>query len=127
MKTIHLYFDGGTVHGSFKVYYDSIKEECLRHHQVYEMDGIGDSNQAEFTVLLRALRWLHINTPDISKVFLKVYGDCSTVHTTITKNQVSTREVYNYLAERIRERLTGFGGYKYTRVNRVIIKEMLGH
>lgn len=134
MKTLHLYFDGGTLHGSFMIYQDLIDPKTLIHHQTYEMEGVADSNQAEFTVLLRALRWATIYIPDHPKCFLKIYGDCRTVHVTVGKKvdghwkgEISTREPYNYLAAQIRVRLDMFGGHKYTNVERARIKEILGH
>jgi len=134
MRTLHLYFDGGTIHGSFKLYDDRVDEAALIHHQAYEMDGIADSNQAEFTVLLRALRWATVHVDTHPQSFLKLYGDCRTVHTIVGKHvngqwkgEISTREVYNYLAAQIRTRLEMFGGHKYTNVTRATIKQILGH
>ncbi len=98
------------------------------------MVGLTDSNQAELTVLLRALRWVHIYVPDIDRTYIKLYGDCSTAHEvvgtkkgTLWVGNVSSREEYNYLAGKIRERLDKFGGFQYNRVQRKIIKEILGH
>jgi len=135
MKTVHTYFDGGTIHGSFKVFIDSPQPSNIVFHQEYDMVGLTDSNQAELTVLLRSLRWLHIYFENsLDGIYLKLYGDCSTAHEVVgTKKNgfwvgnVSSREDYNYLAGRIRERLDRFGGFQYNRVQRKIIKEMLGH
>jgi hypothetical protein len=134
MQTVHLYFDGGTLHGSFKVFMDFVDESQLVYHQKYDMDGIGDSNQAELTVLLRALRRLCLLHEDTTGLFLKIYGDNALVPKMVGKKtngmwngELSSREVFTYLTGRIREDLDKFGGFEYNKVKRATIVHMLGH
>lgn len=134
MQTIHLYFDGGTLHGSFKVFVDFVDESQLVYHQKYDMDGIGDSNQAEFTVLLRGLRRLLVLYDNPEDFFVKVYGDNSLVPKMIGRKtnglwngELSSVETFTYLTGVIREKLDRFGGFEYNRVKRPTIVNMLGH
>jgi hypothetical protein len=134
MQTIHLYFDGGTVHGSFKVFVDFVDESQLVYHQQYDMDGVGDSNQAEFTVLLRALRRLLMLYDNPQDFFVKIYGDNSLVPKMIGRKtsglwngELSSVETFTYLTGVIREKLDRFGGFEYNKVKRATIVHMLGH
>lgn len=134
MQTIHLYFDGGTLHGSFKVFVDFVDESQLVYHQKYDMDGIGDSNQAEFTVLLRGLRRLLVLYDNPEDFFVKIYGDNSLVPKMIGRKtnglwngELSSVETFTYLTGVIREKLDRFGGFEYNRVKRPTIVNMLGH
>jgi hypothetical protein len=134
MQTIHLYFDGGTVHGSFKVFVDFVDESQLVYHQKYDMDGIGDSNQAEFTVLLRGLRRLLVLYDNPEDFFVKIYGDNSLVPKMVGRKtnglwngELSSIETFTYLTGVIREKLDRFGGFEYNRVKRPTIVNMLGH
>jgi hypothetical protein len=134
MQTIHLYFDGGTVHGSFKVFVDFVDESQLVYHQKYDMDGIGDSNQAEFTVLLRALRRLLTLYDNPQDFFVKIYGDNSLVPKMVGRKtsgiwngELSSIETFTYLTGVIREKLDRFGGFEYNKVKRPTIVNMLGH
>jgi hypothetical protein len=134
MQTIHLYFDGGTLHGSFKVFVDFVDESQLVYHQKYDMDGIGDSNQAEFTVLLRGLRRLLVLYNNPEDFFVKIYGDNSLVPKMIGRKthdiwngELSSIETFSYLTGVIREKLDRFGGFEYNRVKRPTIVNMLGH
>ncbi len=134
MQTIHLYFDGGTVHGSFKVFVDFVDESQLVYHQKYDMDGIGDSNQAEFTVLLRALRRLLMLYDNPQDFFVKIYGDNSLVPKMVGRKtsgiwngELSSVETFTYLTGVIREKLDRFGGFEYNKVKRPTIVHMLGH
>jgi hypothetical protein len=134
MQTIHLYFDGGTLHGSFKVFVDFVDESQLVYHQKYDMDGIADSNQAEFTVLLRGLRRLLVLYDNPKDFFVKIYGDNSLVPKMIGRKthdiwngELSSVEVFTYLTGVIREKLDRFGGFEYNRVKRPTIVNMLGH
>jgi len=134
MQTIHLYFDGGTLHGSFKVFVDFVDESQLVYHQKYDMDGIADSNQAEFTVLLRGLRRLLVLYDNPEDFFVKIYGDNSLVPKMIGRKthdiwngELSSVEVFTYLTGVIREKLDRFGGFEYNRVKRPTIVNMLGH
>ena len=134
MQTIHLYFDGGTLHGSFKVFVDFVDESQLVYHQKYDMDGIGDSNQAEFTVLLRGLRRLLVLYNNPEDFFVKIYGDNSLVPKMIGRKthdiwngELSSIETFTYLTGVIREKLDRFGGFEYNRVKRPTIVNMLGH
>jgi hypothetical protein len=134
MQTIHLYFDGGTVHGSFKVFVDFVDESQLVYHQKYDMDGIGDSNQAEFTVLLRGLRRLLTLYDNPQDFFVKIYGDNSLVPKMVGRKtsgiwngELSSVETFTYLTGVIREKLDRFGGFEYNKVKRPTIVNMLGH
>lgn len=134
MQTIHLYFDGGTVHGSFKVFVDFVDESQLVYHQKYDMDGIGDSNQAEFTVLLRGLRRLLTLYDNPQDFFVKIYGDNSLVPKMVGRKtsgiwngELSSVETFTYLTGVIREKLDRFGGFEYNKVKRPTIVHMLGH
>jgi hypothetical protein len=134
MQTIHLYFDGGTVHGSFKVFVDFVDESQLVYHQKYDMDGIGDSNQAEFTVLLRGLRRLLTLYDNPQDFFVKIYGDNSLVPKMVGRKtsgiwngELSSVETFTYLTGVIREKLDRFGGFEYNKVKRPTIFNMLGH
>jgi len=134
MQTIHLYFDGGTLHGSFKVFVDFVDESQLVYHQKYDMDGIGDSNQAEFTVLLRGLRRLLVLYDNPEDFFVKIYGDNSLVPKMVGRKtndlwngELSSIETFTYLTGVIREKLDRFGGFEYNRVKRPTIVNMLGH
>jgi hypothetical protein len=134
MQTIHLYFDGGTIHGSFKVFVDFVDESQLVYHQKYDMDGIGDSNQAEFTVLLRGLRRLLTLYDNPQDFFVKIYGDNSLVPKMVGRKtsgiwngELSSIETFTYLTGVIREKLDRFGGFEYNRVKRPTIVHMLGH
>jgi hypothetical protein len=134
MQTIHLYFDGGTLHGSFKVFVDFVDESQLVYHQKYDMDGIGDSNQAEFTVLLRGLRRLLVLYDNPEDFFVKIYGDNSLVPKMVGRKtnglwngELSSVETFTYLTGVIREKLDRFGGFEYNRVKRPTIVNMLGH
>lgn len=134
MRTIHLYFDGGTVYGSFKVFLDTVDEAQLVHHESYDMDGIGDSNQAELTVLLRSLRRILILYNNPQDYFIKIYGDNSLVPKMVGKKthgmwngELSSVEVFTYLTGVIREKLDRFGGFEYNKVKRATIVHMLGH
>ena len=134
MQTIHLYFDGGTVHGSFKVFVDFVDESQLVYHQKYDMDGIGDSNQAEFTVLLRGLRRLLTLYDNPEDFFVKIYGDNSLVPKMVGRKtsgiwngELSSIEAFTYLTGVIREKLDKFGGFEYNKVKRPTIVNMLGH
>jgi len=134
MQTIHLYFDGGTLHGSFKVFVDFVDESQLVYHQKYDMDGIADSNQAEFTVLLRGLRRLLVLYNNPEDFFVKIYGDNSLVPKMIGRKthdiwngELSSIETFTYLTGVIREKLDRFGGFEYNRVKRPTIVNMLGH
>jgi hypothetical protein len=134
MQTIHLYFDGGTLHGSFKVFLDIVDEGKLVYYQRYDMEGIGDSNQAEFTVLLRALRRILILYDNPEDFYVKIYGDNSLVPkmigrktTGIWNGELSSVEVFTYLTGVIREKLDRFGGFEYNKVKRPTIVQMLGH
>lgn len=133
MTTLYLYFDGGTIHGSFMVFKNSVNKESLLEHRVYDMDGIDDSNQAEFTVLLRSIRWIQqeYKTEDYQIV---IYGDNALVHKTVTMglkdktftDAIQNRE-YRHLADNIIQRLGQFKQVEYLRVKRQIIAKMLGH
>jgi hypothetical protein len=134
MQTIHLYFDGGTVHGSFKVFVDFVDESQLVYHQKYDMDGIGDSNQAEFTVLLRGLRRLLTLYDNPQDFYVKIYGDNSLVPKMVGRKtsgiwngELSSIETFTYLTGVIREKLDRFGGFEYNKVKRPTIVHMLGH
>ena len=134
MQTIHIYFDGGTLHGSFKIFADFVDESRLIYYQRYDMDGIGDSNQAEFTVLLRALRRLLIMYDNPEQYYVKIYGDNSLVPKMIGRKkegiwngELSSVEVFTYLTGVIREKLDRFGGFEYNKVKRPTIVQMLGH
>jgi hypothetical protein len=134
MQTIHLYFDGGTIHGSFKVFVDFVDESQLVYHQKYDMDGIGDSNQAEFTVLLRGLRRLLTLYDNPQDFYVKIYGDNSLVPKMVGRKtsgiwtgELSSIETFTYLTGVIREKLDRFGGFEYNKVNRPTIVNMLGH
>jgi len=134
MQTIHLYFDGGTVHGSFKVFVDFVDESQLVYHQKYDMDGIGDSNQAEFTVLLRGLRRLLTLYDNPQDFYVKIYGDNSLVPKMVGRKtsgiwngELSSIETFTYLTGVIREKLDRFGGFEYNKVKRPTIVNMLGH
>ncbi len=134
MQTIHLYFDGGTVHGSFKVFVDFVDESQLVYHQKYDMDGIGDSNQAEFTVLLRGLRRLLTLYDNPQDFYVKIYGDNSLVPKMVGRKtsgiwngELSSVETFTYLTGVIREKLDRFGGFEYNKVKRPTIVHMLGH
>ncbi len=134
MQTIHLYFDGGTVHGSFKVFVDFVDESQLVYHQKYDMDGIGDSNQAEFTVLLRGLRRLLTLYDNPQDFYVKIYGDNSLVPKMVGRKtsgiwngELSSVETFTYLTGVIREKLDRFGGFEYNKVKRPTIVNMLGH
>jgi hypothetical protein len=134
MRTLYLYFDGGTIHGSFKLFIDIVDESNLVYYQRYEMEGIGDSNQAEFTVLLRGLRRALILYDEPQNLFLKIYGDNSLVPKMIGKKreqlwngELSSVETFTYLTGVIREKLDRFGGFEYNKVKRPTIVQMLGH
>jgi hypothetical protein len=134
MQTIHLYFDGGTIHGSFKVFVDFVDESQLVYHQKYDMDGIGDSNQAEFTVLLRGLRRLLTLYDNPQDFYVKIYGDNSLVPKMVGRKtsgiwngELSSIETFTYLTGVIREKLDRFGGFEYNKVKRPTIVNMLGH
>lgn len=134
MTTLHLYFDGGKQRGSYMIFKDVIDPAHLLYHHKFDMDGIADSNQGEFTMLLRALRRIHIHQEDTSDVFLVIYGDNTLVPRTVGKKQdgkwvnvVHTEEVFNYLAGRIQERLDRFKGFRYNTVKRKEIVAKLGH
>lgn len=134
MKNLHIYFDGGTIHGSFKVFEEQVSPESLIEHRVYNMTGIADSNQAEFTVLLRALRWICWAYPDQAECYLYIYGDNALVKNmigkkteNIWKGELSTQPDFTFLTKTIRERLDRFAGFEYQRLRRQLIIKMLGH
>lgn len=134
MKHLYLYFDGGTIHGSFKLFYDRVSPDTLIEHRAYNMTGIKDSNQAEFTVLLRALRYLQAEYPAIERTSLTIYGDNALVHKMVGQfvdnrwvGAEGTNKEYAYLTELIRARLEKFAHIDYVRVKRQMIAAVLGH
>ena len=104
------------------------------YHQKYDMDGIGDSNQAEFTVLLRGLRRLLTLYDNPQDFYVKIYGDNSLVPKMVGRKtsgiwngELSSIETFTYLTGVIREKLDRFGGFEYNKVKRPTIVNMLGH
>lgn len=113
---------------------DFVDEGQLVYHQVYDMDGIGDSNQAELTVLLRSLRRLLILYDNPEDYFIVIYGDNELAPKLVGKKTngiwsgaASTVETFTYLTETIREKLDRFAGFTYNKVKRAMIVQMLGH
>jgi hypothetical protein len=134
MHTMYLYFDGGTIHGSFKLFHGRVSPETMIEHRTYNMTGIKDSNQAEFTVLLRALRYIVAEYPSLSKTSLTIYGDNALVHKMVGERTPTgwvgaegTNKDYGYLTELIRSRLENFETVTYIRVKRQHIALILGH
>jgi hypothetical protein len=139
MTKLICYFDGGMQHGSYLIFVDNISPKTILYHHKFDMDGIADSNQAEFTMLLRMLRRLHIHyaTPDtepLSNLFIDIYGDNTLVPKMvgkrvdgIWKGELHTNADFTYLTERIRERLEAFKGFHYYTVKRKEIVAKLGH
>lgn len=134
MTKLICYFDGGTQHGSYVIYVDNVSPKTILYHHKFDMDGIGDSNQGEFTMLLRMLRRLHIHYEDTSDIYLDIYGDNTLVPKMIGKRvdgnwkgELHTNEAFTYLTGKIRERLERFKGFHCYTVKRKEIAARLGH
>lgn len=129
LVVLDVYFDGGTRHGSFII----IEDGVLKKKQEYDMIGTPDSNQGEFTVLLRALRRIHADyAPE--KVAIHLYGDSEILRVSVGnfvagswQGKQPEKEVLQYLRDRIRERLEKFFAWSYKRVSRKKIESILGH
>jgi ribonuclease HI len=129
MVVLDVYFDGGTKHGSFII----IENGMLVKKVTYDMIGTPDSNQGEFTVLLRALRRIHADyKPEETAVHL--YGDSELLRMCVGsltagkwQGKQTNKEVLDYLRDRIRERLEKFFAWSYKRVSRKKIESILGH
>jgi ribonuclease HI len=129
LTVLDVYFDGGTVHGSFII----IENGMLVKRLKYDMIGTPDSNQGEFTVLLRALRRIHADYhPEHTAIHL--YGDNELLRQSVGayvaekwQGKQPEQEVLQYLRDRIRERLEKFFAWSYKRVSRKKIESILGH
>lgn len=129
MVVLEVYFDGGTKHGSFII----IENGMLVKKQTYDMIGTPDSNQGEFTVLLRALRRIHADYKP-EETAIHIYGDSEILRVSVGnyvdgkwQGKQPEAEVLQYLRDRIRERLEKFFAWSYKRVSRRKIESILGH
>jgi ribonuclease HI len=129
LTVLDVYFDGGTRHGSFVI----IENGMMVKKMTYDMTGTPDSNQGEFTVLLRALRRIHADyQPEHTAIHL--FGDNELLRQSVGnfvagswQGKQPDKEVLQYLRDRIRERLEKFFAWSYKRVSRKKIEFVLGH